>query len=106
MRVDGVIVRMNDTRIYHQVSLDTSVLLPWLHMLSTGWHYPPVKGVHVQGSSDIRTEGGATVLVHCEMCGTRHVLLQVPTAVLTDPNKLSTILPVKYTLIHKLVLPD
>lgn len=57
MRVDGVIVRMNDTRIYHQVSFGTQVLLPWLHMLSTGWHYLPVKGVHFQGGPDIRTEG-------------------------------------------------
>lgn len=35
-------------------------LLPWLHMLSTGWQYLPVKGVHSQGSSDIGTEGTAT----------------------------------------------
>ena len=31
--------------------------------------------------------------------------LQVPTAVLTDPNKLNDILPVKLKLLHRLTLP-
>lgn len=43
---------------------------------------------------------------HTEDCDVLLVSLQVPTAVLTDPNKLNTILPVKLTILQKLVLPD
>lgn len=37
MRVDGVVVRMNDTRIYHQVSL-CAYLVAMVTHTPTGWH--------------------------------------------------------------------
>lgn len=69
LRVDSVIIRMNDTRIYHQAGTN--------HL------------IREYTSKEARTED-----------------LKVPTAVLTDPNKLNNLLPVKETLLHKLTLPQ
>jgi type 2A phosphatase activator TIP41 len=69
LRVDGVVVRLNDTRIYHQA--------------------------------------GTNFLTR-EYCSKEARIsdLRVSTAVLTDPEKLNNILPVKHSVLHRLMLPQ
>ena len=59
LRVDGVMVRMNDTRIYHQVS----TALPLAAKVTSCHGYPPTgrypapdKRVHVQRGQNSRTQ--------------------------------------------------
>lgn len=69
LRVDGVLVRLNDTRIYHQAGSD--------HLLREF------------SSKDAKLEE-----------------LKVSPAVLTDPNKLNNLLPIRQFLVHRINLPS
>ena len=69
LRVDGVLVRLNDTRIYHQA-----------------------------GSNSFLREYTSKEAQITE--------LQVPSTVLTDPNKLNDILPTKKLVMDRLVIPE
>jgi type 2A phosphatase activator TIP41 len=84
LRVDGVVVRLNDTRIYHQVCPAPS---PSPHLLS------------LQAGTNFLTR---------EYCSKEARIsdLRVSTAVLTDPEKLNNILPVKHSVLHRLMLPQ
>ena len=93
LRVDEVLVRMNDTRIYHQVScyLATHVSMVTSYI------------IHTQAGSDHLIREYTSKEATISELKTSHL---VPTSILTDPEKLSNILPVKYSIIHKLILPQ
>lgn len=88
LRVDSVIVRLHDTRIYHQVNP------PSLSLSSSDLPSPPPP------------QAGTDYLTREHSCKEgRLEKMRLPTSVLTDPDRLNNILSPTDTKIHKLILP-
>ncbi|KAG9351548.1 hypothetical protein JZ751_022799 [Albula glossodonta] len=81
LRVDGVLIRINDTRLYHEAS----------------WKELYAERVHNSREQNFSTQGNDH-----RISFTSHV----PPAIYTDPNEISQHLPLKLTECEKLEFPE
>lgn len=101
LRVDGVMVRINDTRLYHAAQTD------YLLREYTSKE-AKIKDLRVC-NDNIYSQYTHTWTHTTNMnitCTLLHIIfLQLPPSMLTDPNKLNAHLPLTSTIVHKLIIP-
>lgn len=142
LRVDGVLVRINDTRVHHKVggvsgsmphphcgvhgvidNVCTSLVYMRAHVVHYGtfaplsvWVWLSAAGVHIKRGKVVRDEGQQTRLappIHSPpplpslpLCmPVPSTPAQIHPALLTDSNKLSSLLPLQDFAAEQLLLP-
>ncbi|XP_065532706.1 TIP41-like protein isoform X3 [Lathamus discolor] len=86
LRVDGVLIRMNDTRLYHEA--DKAYMLR----------------EYTSRESKISSLKGRCAFVNAQI--TRQDTGHVPPSLFTEPNEISQYLPIKETICEKLEFPE